>query len=58
MLLVRTKEKAELVQKAYPGVCTVLGDLDDSELLEKEAAEADIVLRTNVLFRVVFCQSC
>ena len=43
--LVRTQEKADIVTKAYPSVRIVLGGLDDSELLEKEAARADIVLR-------------
>lgn len=42
----RTQEKADKVKKAYPNVNIVLGGLDDSELLEKEAAKADIVLRT------------
>ena len=44
--LVRTKEKAEAVKKAYPNVRIVLGGLDDSEILEGESAKADIVLRT------------
>ncbi|TIA12461.1 NAD(P)-binding protein [Aureobasidium pullulans] len=42
--LVRTKEKAAMVQSAYPGSRVVLGDLDDSDLLEYEAATADMVL--------------
>ena len=46
--LVRTKDKAEQVEKAYPNVRTVLGGLDDSDLLEEEAAKADIVLRTSL----------
>lgn len=41
----RTEDKAKLVKEAYPSVKIVLGDLDDSETLEREAAEADIVLR-------------
>ncbi len=45
--LVRTQDKAEAVQRAFPGTRTVVGDLDSTELLEKEAAEADIVLRTS-----------
>lgn len=44
-LLVRSKDKAKLVQSAYPNARVVLGDLDDSELLTEEAANADIVLR-------------
>ncbi|KAJ5766136.1 uncharacterized protein N7511_003752 [Penicillium nucicola] len=44
--LVRTNEKAEQVKAQYPNVRIVLGDLDDSALLEKESAAADIVLHT------------
>jgi hypothetical protein len=44
--LVRTDEKAKKVKEAYPSVKIVLGDLDASDVLEREAAEADIVLRT------------
>lgn len=43
--LVRSVDKAKLVRDAYPNVRVVLGDLDASELLQKEAARADIVLR-------------
>jgi hypothetical protein len=43
--LVRSKEKAELVSKAYPSIRIVLGGLDDYELLKQEASKADIVLR-------------
>lgn len=43
--LVRSQEKGDLVQKAYPKVRLVIGGLDDSELLEDEAAKADVVLR-------------
>lgn len=43
--LVRTKEKGEKVTSAYPKVRIVLGGLDDSELIEEEAAKADVVLR-------------
>ncbi|KAF2120563.1 hypothetical protein BDV96DRAFT_538759 [Lophiotrema nucula] len=42
--LVRTKSKGEQVTKAFPEVKIVLGDLDDSEILEKEAASANIVI--------------
>jgi len=44
-LLVRTKDKAEKVQQTYKNARIVLGGLDDSSLLEDEAADADIVLR-------------
>lgn len=43
-LLVRTKDKAEQVQKSYPSARIVLGDLDASDMLEKEAAKADIIV--------------
>lgn len=42
--LVRTDEKAEIVKKAYPSTRTVIGDLDNSDLLKEEASKADIVL--------------
>jgi len=45
-LLIRTKEKADLVQKQYPSVRVVLGGLDDYETIKTEASKADIVLRT------------
>lgn len=40
----RTQEKADKVKAAYPNVRIVLGDLDNSEILEAEARKADIVL--------------
>ena len=43
--LVRSKEKGEMIEKAFPNVKIVLGGLDDSEILEQEASKADIVLR-------------
>ncbi|EMC97455.1 hypothetical protein BAUCODRAFT_452817 [Baudoinia panamericana UAMH 10762] len=43
-ILVRTQDKADIVKKAYPNVRTVLGDLDNSELLRQQASRADIVL--------------
>jgi N-acetyl-gamma-glutamylphosphate reductase len=44
-VLVRAKEKGDIVKKAYPEVRIVLGGLDDAKVLEEEAAKADIVLR-------------
>ncbi|CAI7591173.1 unnamed protein product [Penicillium glandicola] len=44
--LVRSTEKAEQVKAHYPFVRIVVGDLDDSTLLERESAAADIVLHT------------
>ncbi|GKZ35412.1 hypothetical protein AbraIFM66950_006042 [Aspergillus brasiliensis] len=45
-VLVRSPEKAKQVHAQYPSIRVVIGDLDDSALLEKESAEADIVLHT------------
>ncbi|KAJ5114419.1 hypothetical protein NUU61_000178 [Penicillium alfredii] len=44
--LVRGAEKAEQVKAQYPAIEVVLGDLDDSALLERESAAADIVVHT------------
>lgn len=43
--LVRTEERGKQVQKAFPNVQTVYGDLDKSQLIEDESAKADIVIR-------------
>lgn len=45
--LIRDETKAEQVQSAYPNVDVVLGDLDDTTLVKREAEAADIVLRTS-----------
>ena len=42
--LVRDPSKAQRVQLAYPDVETVLGDLDDTELIKEHSKAADIVL--------------
>jgi hypothetical protein len=42
---VRTQDKADQVKKAYPNVHIVLGDLDNSKVLEEEAAKANVVIR-------------
>ena len=44
-LLVRSERKAKEVLSAYPKARIVIGGNDDSELLEREAAWADIVIR-------------
>ncbi|KAJ5475213.1 hypothetical protein N7539_008279 [Penicillium diatomitis] len=44
--LVRSAEKADQVKSRFPNVQTVMGDLDDSALLKRESAAADIVLHT------------
>ncbi|KAI9903654.1 hypothetical protein N3K66_000183 [Trichothecium roseum] len=42
--LVRDSEKAVAIERSYPGVRAVIGDLDNSALLKKEAADASIIL--------------
>jgi hypothetical protein len=42
--LVRNEEQATIIKAAFPNVETVVGDLDDSVVLEAEAAKADVVL--------------
>ncbi|KAF2123841.1 NAD dependent epimerase/dehydratase family protein [Dothidotthia symphoricarpi CBS 119687] len=42
--LVRDSAKAGQVQAAYPAIQTILGDLDDVDLVRREAEGADIVL--------------
>ncbi len=46
-LFVRSPERAKLVQEQYSGsnIHFVYGNLDSSDVIEKAAAEADIVLR-------------
>ncbi|KAI2785978.1 hypothetical protein POX_h09743 [Penicillium oxalicum] len=44
--LVRSTDKADQVKAQFPNVQTVIGDLDNSALLERESAAADIVLHT------------
>ncbi|KAJ5660468.1 hypothetical protein N7507_006919 [Penicillium longicatenatum] len=43
--LVRSTAKAEQVKAQYPNIRIVIGGLDDSALVERESAAADIVLR-------------
>ncbi|KAI1392683.1 NAD(P)-binding protein [Hypoxylon trugodes] len=45
-LLVRNEERGKPVAAAYPNARLVYGTLDDSEVIEKEAAAADIVVHT------------
>ncbi|KAI9147301.1 nucleoside-diphosphate-sugar epimerase [Paramyrothecium foliicola] len=44
-LLVRSEDKAKKVTDQYPKARIVLGGLDDSETIEREAAWADLVIR-------------
>jgi hypothetical protein len=58
--LVRSEDSAAKVRAAYPSVRVVLGSLDDAELLKREAAWADLVLRefrSSLLF-VILVQGC
>ncbi|KAF5577109.1 nucleoside diphosphate sugar epimerase [Fusarium pseudoanthophilum] len=45
-ILVRSEDKGKDVQKEYPDVKLAIGSLDDSEVIEKAASEADIVIHT------------
>lgn len=44
-VLTRDASKNENIEAAFPGIRIVNGELDDYELIKKEAAEADIVVR-------------
>jgi N-acetyl-gamma-glutamylphosphate reductase len=44
-VLVRNESKAAPVKQRYPDVRVVYGSLDDSKLLEEEAAKTDILVR-------------
>lgn len=44
-VLVRDESKAALVKQRYPNVRIVHGSLDDSKLLEEEAAKTNILIR-------------
>lgn len=43
--LVRNRETARGISDTFPTIRTVVGDLDDAELVEREASEANVVLR-------------
>ncbi|KAL8924751.1 MAG: hypothetical protein Q9208_003840 [Pyrenodesmia sp. 3 TL-2023] len=42
--LLRDPEKAQKLSESYPNVEIIQGNLDDSDLLEREASKADVVL--------------
>lgn len=42
--LVRDSHKAQQLSESYPDVEVIQGDLDDSDLLEREGSKADVVL--------------
>lgn len=43
--LVRTEKQAEIIKATWPAVKTVLGDLDNHDLLVEQGKRADVVLR-------------
>lgn len=43
--LVRTDKQAEIIRATWPAVETVLGDLDNNNLLVEQGKRADVVLR-------------
>lgn len=50
-LFVRSEERAKPIKEAYPNTKFVYGSLDDAAIIEKAAAEADIVVRTSSPYR-------
>lgn len=44
-LLVRSEDKAKAVQSKYPNARIVVASLDDADVIRREAAWADIVVR-------------
>jgi uncharacterized protein YbjT (DUF2867 family) len=43
--LVRTEKQAETIKATWPAVETILGDLDNHDLLVEQGKRADVVLR-------------
>ncbi|PHH70359.1 hypothetical protein CDD82_7179 [Ophiocordyceps australis] len=43
-VLVRNPDKARIIIRSFPHVKPVIGNLDDSDLMEKEASQASIIL--------------
>ena len=43
--LVGNKEQSDIVKARWSKIETVIGDLDDKELMIKEGSKADVVLR-------------
>jgi len=46
VVLVRNVEQVVVLQKTWPKLTTVTGTLDDADVLAREGAKADVVLRT------------
>ena len=55
--LVRDASKEAQLLKAYPDVHMVRGDLDDGDLIEQEAARADVVFHLASTNHVVSSQA-
>jgi nucleoside-diphosphate-sugar epimerase len=51
--LVRNAEQAQIVKTAYPAVQTVIGTLDDHDLLVEQGKTADVVLRKSPGFELI-----
>ncbi len=45
VLLVRDENQAKIVKSAFPAAETVIGTLDDQEILAEQGKRADVVLR-------------
>jgi nucleoside-diphosphate-sugar epimerase len=50
--LVRDESQAKVIKTAYPTIETVIGDLDSDQVLQAEAAKADVVLSKFFIFFV------
>ena len=48
ILLVRDENRARPIKDQYPNTDFIYGTLDDADVVEKAAAEADIVVRTSI----------
>jgi uncharacterized protein YbjT (DUF2867 family) len=48
--LVRDQTQSATIKNAWPNVETVIGTLDDDEILAKEGSKADVVLRKYSLY--------
>lgn len=54
MALVRNESRASLVANKFPAVTPVIGDLDSTTRITREASEADVVLRISSLSIILF----
>lgn len=49
-VLVRTEERAKPVKERYPNANVIIGSNDSADIIEKAAAEADVVVRKCIHF--------